>query len=130
MIEAIGARPLWIDAATHDHAVAVVSHLPQLLAIALGALVHEERQQARSHTGQQELPLALAGRGLRDVLRLAGSPYAVWRDIVLTNTDNLDSALDRLAQGIEHLRANLRQRELETKFAAANDVYKILREMQ
>ena len=45
---------------------------------------------------------------------------------MLTNTDNLDMALDRLIQAIEHLRAHLRQRELEEEFAAANDVYKLL----
>ena len=130
MVEAIGARPIWMDAATHDRAVAIVSHLPQLLAVALGGLVHEETAHPREQDAQPGLPLALAGRGLRDALRLAGSPYAVWRDIVLTNSDNLDTALDRMGHAIEHLRANLRQRQLQAEFEAANDVYRILREMQ
>ena len=123
LIEAIGARPIWLDAAAHDRAAAVVSHLPQLLAVALAGV-------AREATDQTGLPLTLAGRGLRDALRLAGSPYGVWRDIVLTNTDNLDAALDRLAQAVENLRTNLRQRELEEEFAAANEVYTILRNLQ
>jgi len=123
LLEKIGARPIWMDAATHDRAAAFVSHLPQLAAIALASV-------AREATDQTGLPLTLAGRGMRDALRLAGSPYSVWRDIVLTNTDNLDAALDRLAQAIEHLRAHLRQRELEEEFAAANDVYKVLRNLQ
>jgi prephenate dehydrogenase len=123
LLEAIGARLIWMDAATHDRAAAVVSHLPQLVAVALAGVIHEQ-------TDQSGLPLTLAGRGLRDALRLAGSPYGLWRDIVLTNTDNLESALDRLAQAIEHLRANLRQRELEGEFAAANEIYKILRDLQ
>ncbi len=114
LVEAIGARPIWMDAATHDRAAAFVSHLPQLVAIALAGVTREA-------TDQTGLPLTLAGRGLRDALRLAGSPYSVWRDIVLTNTDNLDMALDRLAQAIEHLRSHLRQRELEEEFSAAND---------
>jgi prephenate dehydrogenase len=119
LIEAIGARPIWIDAEAHDRAAAFVSHLPQLVSIALAGVTREA-------TDQTGLPLTLAGRGLRDALRLAGSPYSVWRDIVLTNTDNLDTALDRLVQAIEHLRAHLRQRELEEEFSAANDVYKLL----
>lgn len=123
LLEAIGARPLWMDAVTHDRAAALVSHLPQLLAVALAGVVREA-------TDQTGLPLTLAGRGLRDALRLAGSPYGVWRDIILTNTDQLDTALDRLAQAVEHLRANLRQRELEDEFARANEVYKILRDLQ
>ena len=123
LIEAMGARPIWMDAATHDRAAAIVSHLPQMIAVALVGIAHEA-------TDQTGLPLTLAGRGLRDALRLAGSPYSVWRDIVLTNTDNLDAALDHLAQAIEHLRANLRQRELEEEFSSANEVYKILRNLQ
>jgi prephenate dehydrogenase len=119
LIERIGAQPIWMDAATHDRAAAFVSHLPQLVSIALAGVTREA-------TDQTGLPLTLAGRGLRDALRLAGSPYSVWRDIVLTNTDNLDIALDRLTQAIEHLRAHLRQRELEEEFSAANDVYKLL----
>jgi len=122
LISAIGSTPMWMDAATHDRAAAMVSHLPQLLAVALACV-------AREATDQTGLPLTLAGRGLRDALRLAGSPYSVWRDIVLTNTDNLDAALDRVSQAIEHLRSNLRQRELEDEFAAANEVYKILRNL-
>jgi len=123
LIEAIGARPIWMDAVTHDRAAAFVSHLPQLISVALAGVTREA-------TDQTGLPLTLAGRGLRDALRLAGSPYSVWRDIVLTNTDNLDMALDRLTQAIEHLRAHLSQRELEEEFAAANDVYKLLHNLR
>ena len=123
LVEAIGARPIWIDAVTHDRAAAFVSHLPQLVSVALAGVTREA-------TDQTGLPLTLAGRGLRDALRLAGSPYSVWRDIVLTNTDNLDMALDRLAQAIEHLRSHLRQRELEEEFSAANDVYKLLHNLR
>ncbi len=123
LLGAIGARPMWMDAATHDRTVAMISHLPQLLAVALAAVV-------RTQTEESGLPLGLAGRGLRDALRLAGSPYSVWRDIVLTNSDNLDSALARIGEEIEYLRANLRQRQLEAEFATANEVYRILRELQ
>lgn len=123
LLESIGALPLWMDAATHDRAAAMVSHLPQLLAVALAGVV-------RQQTDQTGLPLTLAGRGLRDALRLAGSPYAVWRDIVLTNSENIEAALDRLTQQVEHLRGHLRRRELEEEFAAANEVYKILHDLQ
>jgi prephenate dehydrogenase len=122
LIETIGAAPMWMDAATHDRAAAIVSHLPQLLAVALAGVTHEA-------TDQTGLPLTLAGRGMRDALRLAGSPYAVWRDIVLTNSDNLEEALDRIIQVVEELRENLRRRELEQEFSTANEVYKILRDL-
>jgi prephenate dehydrogenase len=123
LLKAMGAQSIWMDAPTHDRAAAFVSHLPQLLAVALASIV-------RQQTDQTGLPLTLAGRGLRDALRLAGSPYAVWRDIVLTNTENIEAALDRLIQQAEFLRSHLRRRELEDEFAAANEVYRILHDLQ
>jgi prephenate dehydrogenase len=120
LIRAIGARPVWCDPDTHDWAVGVVSHLPQLVAVALARVVEDE-------TDETGLPLSLAGPGLQDTLRLAGSPYSVWRDILLTNTDNLSRALDRLEQAIEYLRMNLTGKELEREFVGANQLYRQLR---
>ena len=123
LIEKLGAEPIWMDAEMHDRAAAIVSHLPQLLAVALAGVV-------RDQTDETGLPVTLAGRGLRDALRLAGSPYSVWRDIILTNSDNLDRALDQLIQSLERLRGELRTRALEEQFAAAGELYKILRDME
>ena len=61
-----------------------------------------------SQTDETGLPVTLAGRGLRDALRLAGSPYSVWRDIILTNSDNLDRVLDQMIQALEQVRGDLR----------------------
>ncbi len=121
LIETLGAHPMWLDAERHDWAAAIVSHLPQLLSLALAAVV-------RSEIDETGLPLTLAGNGLRDSLRLAGSPYSVWRDIALTNSENISRTLDRMAQTIEHLRTVLKSRELEDEFAAANELYEMLRE--
>ena len=122
LLRAIGADPAWIDAETHDWAVGIVSHLPQIAAIALANVVHDE-------TDETGLPLSLAGTGLRDVLRLAGSPYEIWRDVCLTNRDNLVRSIDRLVQALEHLRGTLSSRDLEPQFRAANQVYKSLQEV-
>jgi prephenate dehydrogenase len=121
LLRDIGAEPLWLDAETHDSAAGIVSHLPQLAAVALAGVVRDE-------TDETGLPLTLAGPGLRDTLRLAGSPYSVWRDVCLTNRENLVRSLDRLIQALEHLRGTLAGRELEQQFAAANEVYKSLHE--
>jgi prephenate dehydrogenase len=123
LIQKLGAEPVWLDAEAHDRAAAIVSHLPQLLAVALAGVV-------RDQTDETGLPVTLAGRGLRDALRLAGSPYSVWRDIILTNSDNLDRALGQLIQSLEQLRGDLRTRALEEEFAAAGELYKILRDLQ
>jgi prephenate dehydrogenase len=123
LIEKLGAEPVWLEAGAHDRAAAVVSHLPQLLSVALAGVV-------RSQTDETGLPVTLAGRGLRDALRLAGSPYSVWRDIILTNSDNLERVLDQMIQALEQVRSDLRTRALEEEFSAAGELYKILRDMQ
>jgi prephenate dehydrogenase len=75
------------------------------------------------------LPITLAGPGLRDSLRLAGSPYATWRDIVLTNREVLSVALDLFARRLDDLRERLGSRELEADFDSANELYKLLRSL-
>ncbi len=123
LIQKMGAEPIWLKADAHDRAAAVISHLPQLLSVALAGVI-------RSQTDETGLPVTLAGRGLRDALRLAGSPYSVWRDIILTNSDNLERALDQMIQALEQVRSDLRTRALEEEFSAAGELYKILRDMQ
>src|SRR6266851_4457249 len=75
------------------------------------------------------LPITLAGPGLRDSLRLAGSPYSTWRDIVLTNQEVLSAALDLFARRLDDLRERLASRQLEADFDAANELYKLLRSL-
>lgn len=123
LVSAIGAQAIYCDAETHDWAAGIVSHLPQLIAVAVARVVLDE-------TDETGLPASLAGRGLRDTVRLAGSPYEVWRDICLTNTDNIASALDRVSQAIDHLRTHLTSKDLEDEFRAANELYKVLHQLQ
>lgn len=120
IVEKIGARPLWLGAPQHDYAVGLASHLPQLAAVALAGFLYDRLDE-------NGLPITLAGPGLRDSLRLAGSSYATWRDIVLTNQEVLSAALDLLARRLDDLRERLASRELEADFDAANELYKLLR---
>jgi prephenate dehydrogenase len=120
LLEKIGARAMWLGAQQHDYAVGLASHLPQLLAVALGSFLYDRLDE-------NGLPITLAGPGLRDTLRLAGSPYSTWRDIVLTNRDVLSAALDLFAHRLDDLRERLATRELEGDFDAANELYKLLR---
>lgn len=122
ILEKLGARPLWLGAQQHDAAVGMVSHLPQLAAVALSAFLYD-------HLDENGLPITLAGPGLRDSLRLAGSSYATWRDIVLTNKEVLSAALDLYARKLDELRERLGSRDLEADFDAANELYKLLRSL-
>jgi prephenate dehydrogenase len=117
ILEKIGARPLWLGAPQHDYAVGLASHLPQLAAVALAGFLYDRLDE-------NGLPITLAGPGLRDSLRLAGSP-----DIVLTNQEVLSAALDLLARRLDDLREKLASRELEADFDAANELYKLLRSL-
>ena len=73
--EALGAAPRAMDALTHDRAVALVSHVPQVLS----ALAAARLQNAPAEH------VSLAGPGLRDVTRIAGSDPALWVDILSRN---------------------------------------------
>jgi prephenate dehydrogenase len=120
ILEKIGARPLWIGAQQHDYAVGLASHLPQLVAVALASFLYDRLDE-------NGLPITLAGPGLRDSLRLAGSSYTLWRDIVLTNQEILSASLELFARRIDELRERLSSRDLEADFDAANELYKLLK---
>jgi prephenate dehydrogenase len=108
-IRRIGAHPVILSAEEHDRVVAFTSHLTQLASTALAATVAE---QAGDH-------LAVAGPGLADTTRLALSPYELWRDILATNSQAIEQALTAYITKLEHLRDNLRTREIESEFEIA-----------
>lgn len=122
LLDKIGARTYWLGAQQHDYAVGLASHLPQLAAIGLASFLYDRLDE-------NGLPITLAGPGLRDTLRLAGSPYSTWRDIVLTNRDMLAAALDLFARRLDDMRERLGSRELENDFDSANELYKLLRSL-
>ena len=113
LLEMVGARLLKLDAAAHDRLCAWISHLPQMVSTALaGALVDE--------FGDDPEVKAIGGRALREMTRVASSPYSMWRDIALTNTANIEHAMSRLEQRLGHIRESLRTQELRAEFETAN----------
>ena len=116
-----GARTMDLDAARHDEICAWVSHLPQMLSTALAALL--EDTFANDSTRRDEVA-AIGGRALRETTRLGASPYSMWRDIALSNTEPIAAALHALEQRLAHLRENLRTPELREEFGLANEFRK------
>ena len=100
LVEATGAHPLRLEPRQHDLRVAAVSHLPQLVAVALAETVGE---------GEAEDPglLALAGGGFRDTTRIARSPADMWLDVLATNQGPVLDRLDQLAANLARIRAAL-----------------------
>jgi len=104
----LGARPVCMGPEEHDRVVALTSHLGQLASTALAATVAENLRPPER--------LEVAGPGLVDMTRLALSAYDLWRDILATNSEPIDRALGAYIQKLEHLRENLRTRQLQVEF--------------
>src|SRR5262249_60687744 len=89
------------DLDAHDAAVALISHLPQLVASALASMLGADRD---GEVADRELAQRLAATGWRDMTRLAGSAWGVWRDICLTNQPNISNALGSLIAEMQSLK--------------------------
>ena len=117
LVSAFGCRMLDLDPTRHDKVCAWVSHLPQMLATALAALLEDE---IRHNPEAAQDFHAIGGRALREMTRLGASPYSMWRDVALTNSDPIAATLFALEQRLAHLRENLRTPELREEFHQAN----------
>jgi prephenate dehydrogenase len=112
-VVAMGSKCIDLDPARHDELVAWVSHLPQFVATAMSALLEEK-------VGDAPELKDVGGRALNEMTRLGASPYSMWRDIALTNTEAVQVVLLTLEQRLAHLRENLRTPELREEFEQAN----------
>ncbi len=116
-VRSFGARVREIDPQQHDEVCAWVSHLPQMLSTAISALLEDE---FAADTEAMAAVQAIGGRALREITRLGCSPYSMWRDIALTNTEAIAATLWALEQRLAYVRENLRTPELRDEFARAN----------
>jgi prephenate dehydrogenase len=116
-VEKMGARVAVVDASDHDRFCAWISHLPQMLSTALAAALVDE-------FGPDAPVLDIGGRALREMTRISGSPYSMWRDVAITNRKNLGDALHKLEQRLAHIRENLDSRELAVEFERAHELRK------
>jgi prephenate dehydrogenase len=116
-VEKLGAKVAILDPADHDRFCAWVSHLPQMISTALAATLVDE-------FGEDAPLLDIGGRALRELTRIAGSPYSMWRDIAITNKDNLGPAMLKLEQRLAHIRENLDTKQLAEEFERAHQLRK------
>ena len=100
MIRAIGARPLWLDAVSHDRLLAYTSHLPFLLASAL--------------TMTAPLDAAsLVGPGFNSTSRLASTPSSMMLGILQTNRDNVLKAIAAFRDNLDLIEAALQSQNVD-----------------
>jgi len=116
-LEKIGARVATLDAAAHDQLCAWISHLPQMISTALAASLVDQ-------FGDDAPLLEAGGRALREMTRISSSPYSMWRDIAITNKQNIADALLKLEQRLAHIRENLDSRNLAAEFERAHQLRK------
>ena len=92
---ALGARVVVLDPATHDRAVAAISHLPHVAAWALVDAVARFEPDA----------LSIAARGFKDTTRIAASDPDVWREILLDNREAVRGSLAAFRGALDDLEA-------------------------
>ena len=93
----VGCRVVELPATEHDECVALVSHLPHLLAAALVNTVAQRNEHA----------FRVVGPGFRDTTRVAGGPPAMWREILRENAAAVLPAIDALIAKLADFRHTL-----------------------
>jgi prephenate dehydrogenase len=113
----LGATPIEMETAAHDAAVALVSHTPQIVSSLL----------AKRLAGSTDAALALAGQGLRDVTRIAGSEPELWVQILAANAPAVVEILhayredlDRVLVALGDISASGARRSLAEELAGGN----------
>jgi prephenate dehydrogenase len=106
----VGARPVAVDAATHDRLVAVFSHLPHVLANVLAS-------QAAERLSEHGEALRQVGPSFRDMTRVAGANTAMWSDIYRSNRAAIVDEINAFRRELDEVERRLVSGEV----AAWND---------
>jgi prephenate dehydrogenase len=112
LVECLLAQPITIDPDEHDRIMAAVSHVPQLVAI---ALMRAALEQDASHG----MLARVAGRGFLDMTRLAASDYVMWKGILDSNRDAIKHSMERFLASVQEIHDQLDQDRLASIWEAA-----------
>ncbi len=99
----LGAAPVKVTAEEHDRAVALVSHLPQVVASLTAAQL----------VGANREDVALAGQGIRDTIRIAASDPNLWVQILSANSAEVLALLEDLNRDLDKLIVAMRSSDTE-----------------
>jgi len=97
VVRELGAEVITLDASQHDSVVAVVSHVPHLVASALMNL-------ADSAQAEHQIVLRLAAGGFRDMTRIAAGHPGMWLDICDANSGAITEILNQLIESLVEVR--------------------------
>ncbi|MEI7812909.1 MAG: prephenate dehydrogenase/arogenate dehydrogenase family protein [Ignavibacteria bacterium] len=116
VIKLLGARVVFLNPFEHDKVVANVSHLPQLLSV---ALVNNAAKNSRNKNN-----LDFAAGGFKDMTRIASSDFNIWKPVLKYNKNEIIEALDSLQNELNLMRNQLSANEsdkLENEFIEARE---------
>ena len=105
LIHSIGANILHIPAKQHDVIAASVSHLPQLLSVAL--------VNAASLKTDKYNFLDLAAGGFRDMTRIASSDFNIWESVIEQNRNEILAAIDKFQIELDSMKKCIEDYSLE-----------------
>ncbi len=97
-----GAQVEIMDAAHHDHVLAITSHVPHVIAYAIVGTATDLEEHTKSEV------VKFAASGFRDFTRIAASDPTMWRDIFLNNRDAVLEMLGRLLEDVTVLQRAIR----------------------
>lgn len=115
LLRSIRCRITVMTPEEHDRIVATVSHLPQLLSTALINYCEDDIDKS--------------GPGFSTLTRLAGSSWAIWKDIVATNRENIASELSGFGMELDRLADDIRNNRMDKvriRFEKSNELYRKL----
>ena len=122
-VTSLGARVVSVDAAAHDEAVAIVSHVPHVAAAALVELASSRAEEAGADL------LRLAAGGFKDMTRIAAGSPDLWTGICLDNAEAVVAGIDGLEAVLGDFRRSVEARDAEAVrawLAGAADVRRAL----
>ncbi len=99
--ESVGATVCSMDPETHDAYLAYSSHLPHIAAYALAGTLEES------------FPAFMFAAGFKDTTRIASSDAALWRDIFMSNRENLLEAVKRFKKVLSEMEDDIRENRKE-----------------
>ena len=114
-----GSMVARMDAAHHDHVLAITSHIPHLIAYTIVGTATDLEDQLKSEV------IKYSAAGFRDFTRIAGSDPVMWRDVFLNNRDAVLEMLGRFTEDLTALQRAVRVGDgaaLESLFTRTRDI--------
>ncbi len=109
LLEKTGAKVVLMLPRLHDEIAAAVSHLPQIMAVALMNMVAQKQIESPNF-------IRMAAGGFRDMTRIASSPFGIWDDILRTNGDMIEYFVDIFIKELQSVKNKLATNEMQSLF--------------